>query len=95
MGRRDRERRERIIAGVEQARTPAPKERMRLCNVCRHLVPESQCRQHIRDCWGIKIADNDPIPEKVPMHVRIARGIARRDVDGDVVTPVSEEKHAD
>jgi hypothetical protein len=89
MGRGNRERRERIQAGLEAPRSLTPREKMRVCNVCRHEVPESQARQHIRDCWHMSIKDSDPIPEQVPDSVwqRIARKAAR-DAKGEVVKPV-------
>jgi hypothetical protein len=89
MGRAARERRERIQAGLEGPRSPTPRQKGLLCGVCHRLVPENEARQHIRDCWKMKIKDTDPIPAQVPDKVwqKIAQAAARGD-KGDLVRPV-------
>jgi len=64
MGRRDRERRERIVRGLEQPRSP--RAATRRCLACLADIPLVACRQHIRECWGIELPESAPIPDKVP-----------------------------
>ena len=70
MGRRNRERVERIRSGAEipiSAREQSTAQRpWRRCGKCGHYVAETLARQHIKDCWGTEIKDSDPIPETVP-----------------------------
>ena len=89
MGRRDRERRERIQVGIEDPRSPTPRQKSLLCGVCHRLVPENEARQHMRDCWKVKVKDKDPIPAQVPDKVwqRLAKAAAQ-DAKGEVVRPV-------
>lgn len=75
MGIRNRERIQRLQEGKEVplsvlAKLGAkPREVLRLCGKCKHVVPESRARQHIRDCWKMDIGDDDPIPKTVPQQV--------------------------
>ena len=73
MGKRDKERLRRINLGLEDPISNKP----RICLLCRKLVPNTECRQHIHDCWGIELGSDDPIP-KVPPREAIENYIQRQ-----------------
>jgi hypothetical protein len=58
MGKREKERLRRINLGTESPISNKP----RICLLCYKPVPNTECRQHIRDCWGIELGPDDPIP---------------------------------
>lgn len=73
MGRRNRERIERIRAGIEMpislmVKTSQPtlklttKPALLHCMMCNNTVLSTEVRQHIKDCWGVELAANEPVP---------------------------------
>ena len=62
MGKRHKERLRRINLGLENPISGKP----RICLLCRKPVLNTECRQHIRDCWGIELGPDDPIPPVPP-----------------------------
>ena len=79
MGKRDRERIERIKAGTESPiSTKAPENRrllIRTCKKCGHQVTDSGARAHIKECWGIDWPEDKPIPNEVPDYVKTKSGL--------------------
>ena len=70
MGRHDRERKGRIVQGLEAplvttvARTLG--SQFRHYKKCGITVSETVARRHIKECWGIDWPENEPIPDYVP-----------------------------
>jgi hypothetical protein len=62
MGKRDKERLQRINLGLENPISGKP----RFCLLCHKQVKVLDCRQHIHDCWGIELGPDDPIPPVPP-----------------------------
>jgi hypothetical protein len=63
MGRRARERRQRIEAGLEKPISQRkPGDKMLRCPRCKVNVPESQARQHMKECWGVDLPEEGPVP---------------------------------
>jgi hypothetical protein len=58
MGKRKKERLQRINLGLENPISQRP----RFCLLCGRPVQVVDCRQHIHDCWGIDLKPDEPIP---------------------------------
>ena len=89
MGRRDRERIERINKGLEMPRScsrltasstlivPERTGKVLVCHLCGRLVLPDKTREHISKCWGVTLNPGEPVP-MIPTKAGVLRWISKR-----------------